>query len=45
VAEKTPLDHLENRQFGVRFTSDAPMTVGDAVEALRHRIRNRFRGD
>lgn len=45
VAEKTPLDHLENRQFGVRFTSDAPMTVGDAVETLRHRIRNRFRGD
>jgi hypothetical protein len=44
VAETIPLDHLENRQFGVRLTSDAPLSIGDAVETLRHRIRNRFRG-
>ncbi|MEE8409983.1 MAG: hypothetical protein V3T05_10280 [Myxococcota bacterium] len=45
INERTALSTLDVTQFSVKLTSDAELTVGDAVELLRHRIRNRFKAD
>lgn len=43
VAEKTPLHELTEQQFSVRFHERAEINETDALELIRHRIRNRFR--
>lgn len=43
VLERTPLAELESQVFEVRFSSDAEWTERDAVELIRHRVRNRFK--
>lgn len=43
IPEKTALIDVEGTQFHVRFTNDAPCREAEALEMLRHRIRNRFR--
>lgn len=45
VAEGAPLREVDERAFTVRFAADAPLSVADAVEILRHRIRTRFKPD
>jgi hypothetical protein len=45
VPERTALEDLDHNQFVVRFAKDAPMNEADALEMLRHRIRNRFKPD
>lgn len=45
VAEETPLHEIDERAFTVIFAEDAPVSVADAVEMLRHRIRTRFKPD
>ncbi len=45
VAEEAPLYEIDERAFTVTFTEDAPVSVADAVEMLRHRIRTRFKPD
>ncbi len=42
IRESTPLLELADQRFTVRFTDAAPLTVPDAVEVLRHRIRHKF---
>lgn len=42
VPERTPLAALTDRRFGVHLRTSAPMSLRDAVERLRHRIRHRF---
>lgn len=44
IPESTPLLDLAEQRFAVRFTARAPLTVPDAVEVLRHRIRHKFEG-
>lgn len=44
VPEKTPIDDLDSPRFEVQFTADAALPLDDALEIVRHRIRNRFRG-
>ncbi len=43
VLERTPLAELDSQLFEVRFSSDAEWTERDAVELIRHRVRNRFK--
>lgn len=43
VLERTPLRDLESQTFEVRFSADADWTERDAVELIRHRVRNRFK--
>lgn len=43
--ESTPLAGLDARSFIVRFAEGAPLAEADAVETLRHRVRQRFRAD
>lgn len=45
VDEDVPLYEIDERAFTVTFTEDAPVSVADAVEMLRHRIRTRFKPD
>ncbi|MEP7122047.1 MAG: hypothetical protein ABJE95_14100 [Byssovorax sp.] len=45
VDEATPLFDLDDRSFTVTFRADASVSVPDAVEILRHRIRTRFQPD
>lgn len=45
VAEETPLEDVDERAFTVTFAAGAAVTVADAVEILRHRIRTRFQPD
>ena len=45
VAEETPLLDVDDRTFTVTFAADASVSVPDAVEILRHRIRTRFQPD
>ena len=45
VAEEAPLLEIDERTFTVTFAADAPVSVADAVEILRHRIRTRFKPD
>ena len=45
VDEEVPLHEIDERAFTVTFTEDAPVSVADAVEMLRHRIRTRFKPD
>jgi hypothetical protein len=45
VAEDLALQDVDERTFTVTFTQDAPLSVADAVEILRHRIRTRFKPD
>jgi hypothetical protein len=45
VAEDTPLLDVDERTFTVRFAAEASVSVPDAVEILRHRIRTRFQPD
>jgi hypothetical protein len=42
---KTRLASLETQSFRVQFASDAEVKEADALEMLRHRIRNRFKAD
>ncbi len=42
VPELTPLASLASTEFTVRFRPGAPVSEEDALELLRHRIRNRF---
>ncbi|MEM6730106.1 MAG: J domain-containing protein [Myxococcota bacterium] len=44
VLERTPLADLEAQVFTVKFTPDAEWSERDAVELIRHRVRNRFKG-
>ena len=43
VREGTPLGDLTKTSFTVRFNPGTPVNEADAVELLRHRIRNRFK--
>jgi hypothetical protein len=43
VAPKTSLAELERRDFRVQFAKDVEISESDALEMLRHRIRNRFK--
>ncbi|MEM6533774.1 MAG: J domain-containing protein [Myxococcota bacterium] len=43
VLERTPLRDLESQTFEVRFAADSDWTESDAVELIRHRVRNRFK--
>ena len=45
VAEEVPLLEIDEHTFTVTFAADAPVSVADAVEILRHRIRTRFKPD
>jgi len=45
VADGVPLEEVDERAFTVTFAADAPVSVADAVEILRHRIRTRFKPD
>jgi hypothetical protein len=45
VDEAAELDAIDERAFTVIFAEDAPVSVADAVEMLRHRIRMRFKPD
>lgn len=45
VAEDVPLQEIDERTFTVVFAEGAPVSVADAVEILRHRIRTRFKPD
>ena len=45
VAEEAPLLEIDERTFTVIFAADAPLSLADAVEILRHRIRTRFKPD
>jgi hypothetical protein len=45
VDEDTPLLDVDERTFTVTFAPDASVSVADAVEILRHRIRTRFQPD
>ena len=40
--DKKPLEDLSERSVVVRFTADAAVSTGDALEIVRHRIRTRF---
>ncbi len=42
IRESTALLDLTDQRFTVRFADTAPLTVPDAVEVLRHRIRHKF---
>lgn len=42
VDDDTPLDEIETTRFALRFTEDAPVSESDALEMVRHRIRNKF---
>jgi len=44
IRESTPLLSLSDQRFTVRFAANASLSVPDAVEMLRHRIRHRFEG-
>ncbi len=43
VSEKTPLHELIEQNFSVRFHERCTLNETDALELIRHRIRNRFR--
>ena len=44
VPEKTRLADLDNQTLCVRFGQEAKLHETEAVQLLRHRIKNRFRG-
>ncbi|MEL6545435.1 MAG: hypothetical protein AAFQ82_12465, partial [Myxococcota bacterium] len=43
ILERTSLAELESQVFEVKFSADADWTERDAVELIRHRVRNRFK--
>ena len=43
VLERTSLAELESQVLEVKFSADADWTERDAVELIRHRVRNRFK--
>jgi hypothetical protein len=43
LSDRTALASLTRRDVTVRLDRDAPLTAAEAVELLKHRIRNRFR--
>jgi hypothetical protein len=43
VPERRPLADCTSRTFSVAFTEGAKMTVAEALERVRYRIRTRFR--
>ena len=45
VADEVSLLDVDERSFTVTFAADAGVSVPDAVEILRHRIRTRFQPD
>ena len=45
VQERRKLAHLETQEFVVTFGARAGVSVTDALETVRHRIRTRFRPD
>ena len=45
VADEVSLLDVDDRTFTVIFAADASVSVPDAVEILRHRIRTRFQPD
>ncbi|MBI5507550.1 MAG: hypothetical protein HY903_02235 [Deltaproteobacteria bacterium] len=45
VPERTALAQFETRTFNVRFARGTSTSVAEAVDLLKHRIRNRFRRD
>jgi hypothetical protein len=42
LSERRSLEDLPSRSVQVRFVTDAAVSVNDAVEMVRHRIRTRF---
>jgi hypothetical protein len=42
LSDRRALEDLPSRSVGVRFADDAAVSVGDALEMVRHRIRTRF---
>ncbi|MEO1333719.1 MAG: J domain-containing protein [Myxococcota bacterium] len=45
VLERTPVADLSGTSFTLRFSSEAEWSERDAVELIRHRVRNRFRDE
>ena len=45
VDEALILADLEETGFGVTFAKDAPLTTAEAMEIVRHRVRNRFKAN
>jgi len=45
VDESVVLADLEETSFGVTFAPDAPVTPAEAMEVVRHRVRNRFKAN
>lgn len=45
VLERTPVADLSDASFTLRFSSEAEWSERDAVELIRHRVRNRFRNE
>lgn len=43
VREATPLSILDDTAFTLRFAADVETSEAEALELLRHRVRNRFR--
>ena len=43
VAERRKLGELDRQEFVVAFSEKAKVSVTDALETVRHRIRTRFR--
>ena len=43
VPASRQLADLDENTFDVQFAKDAPVSVADALEMIRHRVRNRFR--
>lgn len=42
LPDKRALEDLQDRSVTVRFSDDASVSVGDALEVVKHRIRTRF---
>ncbi len=45
VTDKIPLSRLSHGRFVVRLAPEATVSEADALEMLRHRIRNRFKSE
>lgn len=43
IPDTTPLRTLDKARFRMQFQGDAPMSEADALERVRHHIRNRFK--
>jgi hypothetical protein len=43
IPDRAPLLGLDKTRFRLQFRDTAPMSENDALETVRHRIRNRFK--